>query len=347
MFDVSLTRPNDPNQAFLEASSEFILSRKPRFALAGFAFASIGGAKRLFDELPLKEWEMCRKKFLLGLNQGITEPAAIDYICSKPNTEVRLFSPSGRLDRDALCSTPLFHPKTILLYGGAKSSSLIYISSANLTSAAIGAKPSNYECGLSSVFTPSCKSSREVNRYRAWWKEIWDQSLVSSPRRINAYSKLRLKYFDRNPDTLSISESSSDIIHSLNFWIEVGKASGIERHQIEFPEYLARFFGGPERHRVNLVLTSAGGTWQNRPISYKKTSFGVQIWRLGMPTVLSGGVPIQDRVIKFTRTKDPLVFSYEVDDVDSEQAIAWLAKANRFGHTGRTRGSRPRKYGYF
>src|SRR5690606_12259519 len=108
-------------------------------------------------------------------------------------------------------------------------------------------------------------------------------SLKATEDRIARYSSVRLGALIKNPDLLRIAEPEASISAARTFWIEVGKASGMDRHQVEFSASLAPFFGEPVTKRVDLTLRSKTNTWNNRPLSYKKTTFNVEIWRLGMP----------------------------------------------------------------
>lgn len=346
MFYFSFSVPSNSKQKFLEIAKPFLSKSKPRLILAGFAYASLGGVNRIIDELSSNEWERIEKKFIIGTSQGITEPAAIQQLMSQPNMRVRMYVPGKQLTKSSLSAQPLFHAKTMLFSGGDRKPHLFYVSSANMTGAAIGYNPRNYECGQVTLIPPIKKYEEELRQFKTWWTRIWDYSILLSDRKLKAYSKLRLNFFERNPDTLSFIEPSTDIVHATHFWIEVGKASGIERHQIEFPKHLASFFGQPKKKRVDLTLVNDATTWPGRPLSYKRTSFNVDIWRLGMPTVTMGGEVIQNRVIRYSRTKIKKVFKFEISDLSSNSATAWLNECSLGGHLGQTRGAHPRRYGY-
>jgi len=148
-----------------------------------------------------------------------------------------------------------------------------------------------------------------------------------------------------NPDVLASFEPPEDIGSAQELWIEVGKGSGIQRHQVEFNEYLASFFGPVTRGKTILTLRKDGREWDDRPLTHKTTSFGVRIWRLGMPTISKGGVKVKNRVVKFSRKPKPRTFEIEVTDPDSATADRWERRSNRHGHVGRTRGAHPRRWG--
>ncbi len=346
MFYLSLSKPSASAQHFLELGKNYVDNIKPDSLCAGFAYASLNGAKRVLNKFASDDWDNIDKRFIIGLNQGITEPAAIRLLMLQPNLEVRLYIPGKKLILDALYAKPLFHAKVMFFEGGNKKSNLFYISSANLTGAAIGSNPQNYECGQVTIFSSEKKYAKQVVEFKSWWDELWEHSRQVDDKVLDKYSNLRLSFFNRNPDTLSLTEPSSDIAEADYFWIEVGKASGIDRHQLEFPLHLVSFFGKPKKKRRNLTLRNDKGTWKGRPLSYKRTTYNVDIWRLGMPTIRMGGEWIQDRVIRFSRTNEKASFEFEVTDVGSNLAIKWAEDCNSYGHLGQTRGANSRRYGY-
>jgi hypothetical protein len=154
---------------------------------------------------------------------------------------------------------------------------------------------------------------------------------------------------EENPLLQSDVEVPADIETAAYFFIEVGAGSGPPgfRHQVEFPESLVRYFGPAQRHRRPLTLRRGVTEWRGRPLSYKRTTFNVEIWRLGMPTQTAGGEAISHRVIRFTRTDEPETFEFAVVDVTSHDFQDWITKANVFGHLGATRGLNSRRYGFY
>lgn len=344
MIELSLGEPGGAQQKFIKIARDYIVAENPRLLLAGFAYATAKGAETLVHSLDCDSWKQIDKRFVIGIHQGITEPEALRILQSQDKLSLRVFVPGWKLTIAALFSTPLYHPKVMLFrQGGGPKEELFVVSSANLTGSAIGASPKNFECGQ---ITSLGQRSSIGKEFSSWWTKIWDQSRKVDETFINNYTHTRLQSFQKNPDLLRLVEHPDNISTASALWIEVGKASGIERHQVEFPFWLASFFGQPEKKRIDLTLVNKKKSWTGRPLTYKQTTFGVDIWRLGMPTVTMGGEPIQDRVIRFKRTPQAHRFEFAIADLDSSQSKKWLREASSFGHLGRTGGSHSRRCGY-
>ena len=178
-----------------------------------------------------------------------------------------------------------------------------------------------------------------------WWQYSWRRSKQATPRLLQRYASLRSALFQRVPEILQFADPPANISSAKHLWIEAGSASGIQRHQVEFPQYLAEFFGPAVRGRVDLTIRLGEREWFPRPLSHKTTTFGVDIWRLGTPTIHSGGEPIQNRILRFSRSDRPLTFDLAITDPDSVTARDWERKSNLFGQLGQTHGARPRRYG--
>ena len=80
----------------------------------------------------------------------------------------------------------------------------------------------------------------------------------------------------------------------------------------------------------------------NRPLSYKVTTFGVEIWRFSLPTEHQAGVTYPGKVIRFRKVtqNSELQYVLEVAEVVSTDEQAWRNAANRQGYIGETNGDR-------
>ena len=344
MIKLSLSEPGGAQQEFIEIARDYIVAERPKLLLAGFAYVTTKGVNTLIHSLDSSAWKNMEKRFLIGVHQGITEPQALRMLRSQPKSSLRAYVPGQKLTQAALFSTPLYHPKTMLFRKGkGPKRELFVVSSANLTGSAIGPNSRNYECGQ----VTSLEAHNSIGQeFSSWWTGIWNNSRGVDTKFIKSYSSIRIRSFKKNPDLLRLVEPADDIQSATSFWIEVGKASGIERHQVEFPTSLASFFGKPQKKRIDLTLMRKNKMWSGRPLTHKRTTYGVDIWRLGMPTIKKGGEPIQDRVILFKRTPDVDRFEFEIADQGSSQSEKWLQESSAFGHLGRTGGSHSRQYGY-
>lgn len=236
-----------------------------------------------------------------------------------------------------------FHGKVIASgdTGGSRVSA-IFVGSMNLTGAALGSVPMNYEAAL--ALTGRTLTRDLVNTFNAWWQRAWNESLDTSLTLIDAYARARESALENNPDLNQFVEASAKGVPEFgsNLWIESGAMSGGARNQIEFAADLVPFFGPVERASHKLRLRAQGQVWDDRPLSHKMTTLGVEIWRLSLPTELMGGPDYVDRVVRLQRAEDDvgLVFDLEVADSGSRAARRWTRASETQGHIGVTGGGR-------
>lgn len=315
---------------------------------AAFAYATIGGVDAFIDAVDgSTNWLSASKQFLVGIHHGISEPRAIATLCELEGAEVRLYLPRNRIDARALEASPVFHPKVFALEEDG-SVRFLQGGSANLTRAALGIAARNHEFSIA-VREQTESGVDTGGLYRGWWNTIWSAARVANPAAIQRYADLRLDLLRANPVLVSGSEAPHRISAAQSFFIEVGAGSGPPqaRHQVEFPESLVRFFAEPTEERRVIRLRRETEEWEGRPLSYKTTTYGVGIWRLGMPTQTRGGPPVAGRVILFTRTAEPDLFRFGVSDLDGDAYETWTHTANQRGHIGSTGGPKGRRYGFY
>jgi hypothetical protein len=317
---------------------------------SGFAYATLGGVQQFIEHVETNaNWRPIPKRFVIGIHHGITEPSALELLRGVPKSAIRIYIPGKRLTADALIATPLFHPKVIALSNTSLTAlRFLQAGSANLTWSAIGTKPRNYEMTVA-IEADSGTTLGSSNAYGKWWSGIWAKSQVVDGAIIRRYADIRLRVFDRNPILRQTVGPPANIGSAEYFFLEVGAASGPpgQRHQVEFPESLVAFFGKPVRHRRDLTLVKGVLTWSGRPLSHKITTYGVDIWRLGMPTQTTGGDPIANQVIRFRRTNKREQFDFEIVAPNNPAFTKWQRDANTLGQLGATHGQRPRIYGFY
>lgn len=319
-------------------------------ARLGFAYASSSGLDALLPALETKQrWKSIKKTWILGLHHGITEPLAIKRIQSQPNSSVRLFVAGSRLTSDSLLSQTIFHAKSILLEGSGDDigSRFLIAGSGNLTGSALANPARNFEIGVAAP--GDLLKGFSLEGFNRWWDHAWKLSVPASDANVEKYTKFRASFFAKNPDTLSNLDrpSSSGIADARVLWIEAGQMSGGSRNQIEFSEELAGFLG-PVSNKSKLIKIRVGDeTWTNRPLTPKTTSFGVSIWRLGLPTTHMCGLTYPGSFVRLERSRDSNgeYFQLTVAIPDSTELDAWRSEANRTGFLGRTQGQHRREFG--
>jgi hypothetical protein len=123
-------------------------------------------------------------------------------------------------------------------------------------------------------------------------------------------------------------------------WIEAGAMSGGSRNQVEFAHDLAEFFGPAVKSQQIVTVQSPQKTFDGCTFSPKTTTFGVDIWRLSLPTTAKSGLVYADNVIRFEKTKSPTFFRVRVAAPGSQQVSEWEAASTAGGQIGTTSGGR-------
>lgn len=345
--ELLLGEPGNPPK-IKDALTSFLLSSTCKDVRCAFAYVSLAGiAESVAPIFEPDEYRRLRKRWVVGIHNGITEPAAIEALVGYPNSAVRVFSPTGSISKAALFGSEKLHPKAICLAGDEES--LFVVGSANLTRAAIGAHCSNYEAGA--LMQTSDNDLRAA--FAKWFDSIWERSIRASSGVVNRYSQIREQFLRENrivvPRLDEMPANAMGLRQRL--WIEAGAMSGGDRNQVEFGPALAAFFGNPVRGTVRLRMKWRRVTRDDRPLSYKVTQWNTEIWRLSMITAKQGGPPFPGRIIHLTRMRDRHgeYFSLDVASPDSAKARSWRKQANRRGTlamTGLGAGS-AREYGVY
>jgi len=271
----------------------------------GFAYVSDSGLGTLLSQIAdLPGWKGSRKEWIVGLHHGITEPRALERIRALPNCSLRVFAGGAHLSLANLVGGQLFHAKVILITSGPALQGrpvCLLASSANLTGAALGEEARNYEAGV--ALYGSAVGRSELVAFDRWWTDARTASIAATDDVLDQYARLRSKFLSRNPDALAGVDppSPSELRTSLTLWIAAGAMSGGSRNQVEFSRDLAGFFGPTTTATRYLRIRINGTEWDDRPLAYKVTTFGVDIWRLSLPTENTGGFAYPHTVIRFRR----------------------------------------------
>jgi uncharacterized protein YlzI (FlbEa/FlbD family) len=308
---------------------------------AGFAYVTRSGTSEVLNPLgSVPSWISTRKQWLVGVHHGITQPVAITVLGNLPNSEVRLAT-CGLPLRDSILGMKIFHAKTIAFDDGQTPGLLALMAgSANLTGAAIGNSSRNFEANITWAAPVDTQIS---SQFDIWWNEAWTASIEATSKNFDKYVKERERFLEQNPDVLieASAHSLSDLIGAGKFWIEAGRMStGGSHNAVDLNRDLAGFFGPPSRQRKQLTIVAGKKRWNNRPLSPKRTTLGVQLWRLSLPTLDMGGFDYKDQIICFTKKMlaDETAYELDVADPESAKARRWRADAQRSGVLGRTGG---------
>jgi hypothetical protein len=344
---IIVSAPGDPADLGSFFAQTFASRQKPALIRLGFALAKRSGVDALQSAVTdERSWNRARKEWLIGTQFALTEPEALHQLRDIQSSFVRLhgWRHASGPSRRTLFGVGSFHGKVIAAgeTDATRVRSLL-IGSANLTGAALGSVPMNYEAGIA---VNGAVPRSLIVPFNDWWRRAWTESIELTHALIDEYARAREDVLAENPDLQRYVEASArqGPVFGSSLWIEAGAMSGGSRNQIEFSEDLVPFFGPVEEGRRDLRIRIDRRLWTDRPLSFKVTTLGVKIWRLSLPT----GEDYVDRVIRFERSQDTegLVFDVQVAGASSAKYRRWRRDSEAAGHLGLTGGRRGgREYG--
>ena len=149
----------------------FVAKEKFDFARIAVAYATVSGVRSLLAAFDAHGLE--KSRWLIGLDDAITQPGAIALLHSLKNVEVRTasFEASGRR----------FHPKFYAFAHTAKNSIIsVLIGSANLTASAF--------CGNSEATALlEHKGQKDKAQVNAAWAQLWAQGHKPTAAELKTY----------------------------------------------------------------------------------------------------------------------------------------------------------------
>jgi len=101
--------------------------------LCAMAYATRSGANDLVKAMQGSSWENSDKRWLIGIDFGRTEPAALEYLSRLPRSTVRVPNGSVVVTRPGFTPQRTFHPKSLVLYDRSGTPTALLVGSANLT----------------------------------------------------------------------------------------------------------------------------------------------------------------------------------------------------------------------
>jgi len=315
------------------------------------AYSSLAGVARL-HEVVYTAHPDASFRWLLGLDDYVTQPGAIDFCCSIKNADVRVYSSKRPNTR--------FHPKVLLFDAPKKGAvSSMLIGSANLTFAAL-----NRNCEAVAVIEAQRRAERMVMRAR--FESLWSLGAAPTGKTLSDYKQQFEKLRKSRSFLLDVESeppaTPKTILHSDSAqinpgtatvcWIEVGKNTAMGR-ELEVKGEQAWFFGleptgGTAAFRDFLV--SSGDTVPLR-LKYQ----GNAMWRLqlraGVPEVDAGLRPVingklgrSPYVAVFKRTQTKGLFTLSFPRRDSRAFEAIRKQSEKTGTIGSTAA---REYGWY
>lgn len=150
---------------------------------AAVAYATAGGSELLVTRLHevAKHWQGSRKRFLIGIDFGRTEPNALVQLATLPNAEVRIPNGLSVLRTVTLMPRVIFHPKVYVVRTpsqGRPTSLGVFVGSANLT---VSGLTLGSECGVLQRWVPPLGAlERQMLRRHwaglAWFERVWSSA---------------------------------------------------------------------------------------------------------------------------------------------------------------------------
>lgn len=315
------------------------------------AYSSLAGVSRLHEVVSAVH-PKASFRWLLGLDDYVTQPGAIDFCCSVKNTDVRLYSSNRPNTR--------FHPKVILFDAPKKGAiSSMIVGSANLTFAAL-----NRNCEAVAVIEAQRKAERSLMRAR--FESLWSLGTAPTERLLSDY-KARFDKFRKSRAFLLGAENDTPIksglvLHSDSAlvnpgtadvcWIEVGKNTAMGR-ELEFKGEQARFFGleptGEPAAMRNFIVSNG----EIVPLRLKYQ--GNAMWRLqlrssvpeveeGLRPLIKGKLGRSPYVAVFKRTPTKGLFALSFPRRDSKEFGVIWKNSEKAGTVGSTAS---RAYGWY
>lgn len=326
----------------------------PQRLRVGVAFASEAGARTLRSLCPSRAFDEVPKSWLVGIENGLTQPEALAYLAELPDSEVRVPFGKKSLESAGLRAPTFFHPK-IYAYGSEDAMTIVS-SSANLTE---GGLIRNTEQFMAWSGAPT---DATATRFDDWWETAWDKATVVDAAFISAYEDARPKLQPPSGSSGSApiyeaEPAPTDLKAAKWMWVEaIRSLEGGSRNQLELILTGYHFFYPDEVDppkdigRSLELLDQAGGHFNNpdRIVHYNGPPFmpkGNAMWRVRLPTQHEGLSGYQDGgvAVRFIRTDEADRYKIEIADLDSPEAKGW-ATASRKIATSATRP--PRRMGW-
>ncbi len=323
-------------------------SGKYEEALISVAYMTIAGVRSLlsgFSPLPPP-----RTKWLIGLDDFVTQPGALDVIFAIPGAEVRVISYSSLGVR--------FHPKVYILQKqSAPKIGFTIVGSANLTAQALAG---NGEA--SAIF--QYENAADFLQVREMWDALWSQGHKPTTKELVAYKAKYDLIQKSRPKQIKTKRASAGIVILASddaeldpgaarlCWIECGHITAMGR-EIELKAEQGIFFGlnptGEQPKHFAFVVSSGIS------VQLRMKFQGNHMWRLQLtrdvPEVASGLRPVLPdgslgrspyaAIIERTHKHD--VFKLRFIDLNSIEFKKIVKKSIELGTYGKTTA---RQYGW-
>lgn len=317
-------------------------------------YVTTGGLNNLLLNNSGDDWaEMSKSKWIVGINQGVTSADALRVISTHSDAELRVFLPREKLTESALRKDPYLHAKVLAIKSESNSDqqSLI-VTSANITSSAMGNTPRNYELGIHQSY-PDSLTVNELDQFHRWWNEVWSQSIKIDEEWIGNYEEIRGEISREIIETPEDSNEYTveDASDAKYMWTDTGGMQGEERYLLEIKEELAEFFDEKCDSVGNIMIEHRSQKY-NRRIKYDEGHYTPQ-WRVYLPTdfAIHDKSYYRYKTAFFEKKRDEngnRFYRLEISEMDGQEVDVWEKKADESGVQSETAaGAKSRRYGYW
>lgn len=275
------------------------------------AYVTVSGVRSLLDAVR-GTTVLSSTKWIVGLDDALTQPGAIEMLSSLNDSEVRVAGLRYTGQR--------FHPKLFQFSESSTGKASLLVGSANLTKAAFN---TNVEAGV----TVTCSNAEEIERAQLVWTRLWDGGKDLTTLLLDRYKEeYRVARANREAvareagrRVLDDDEGTVDPALATTCWIEVGNITGFQAEQLEIKAEQALFFGvdahgGPDKQ---VPLTLQSGVIVNVRLTY----LGNFMWRFYLPATIP---EVADRGLRPGGARSPFVAVFSRAGVQSPITLRFL-----------------------
>lgn len=318
------------------------------------AFASEAGVEVLRKSLIGKDvFDAALKESLIGIENGFTQPEALDRLTNAENSTVRAPFGAVALKVPGMRAPAFFHPKVYALDDTSAGSMVIVSGSANLTYGGLCKNVENLFSWSGPVASPVAAA------FDLWWASEWANATVVDGEFVADYMAARptVPTPKAPPGMPAAGPSAVTLWGADSLWVElVRRPEGASYNQIELLLTAHHFFypgvtEPPKEVPRRLTFIDATGAifdGSDRSVRFNGPplrSTGNGMWRVYMPTAREGMAGYQDGdvLVRFQRTATADEYLVELADTRSPHAHEWIASS---AGIATKMGYRPRRMGW-
>lgn len=318
------------------------------------AFCTEAGARTLAKILPITESDGPPTFWMVGIQNGLTQPEGLRFLCDLPNSQVRV--PYGRksLETPGVRAPIFFHAK---IYSVESADEISIVSaSGNLTDGGLLDNAEQF------MVWRGERESVEAQALDRWWASWWKRSDIVDEPFIRDYDEVRQPPApppgggSRPAPVIEAEPAPADLKSARAMWIEATRRlEGGSENQLELMLSAHHFFypehEPPRDVGRSLTFEDAEGTLYENPkriIHFNGPPMmakGNAMWRIRLPTENEGMTGYQQGsvVFRFERGEAPDRYRVEFTEIGSPTAARWAAESRKVSELP---GPPPRRMGW-